>query len=86
MGAARHRVDSGVTAVTPLTPDEASAAADCVAAILDDYSLTLDFLAVVSWEQRGGDVADHAYTNEPATQARVAAARTALVKLREVAG
>jgi hypothetical protein len=68
-----------------LTPEEASAAADCVAAALLDGIDPSPFVVFVM-ERRGGDETEHRYRDHAATEARVAAARAALVKLREVAG
>jgi hypothetical protein len=72
--------------VTALTPDEARAAADCVAEVLSDYERLDPACRLMVWagpppldDRRNRPV------NEPDTQARVAAARSALQKLREVA-
>jgi hypothetical protein len=77
--------------VTPLTPEEASAAADCVAAMLEDFANLDPACVLMVWEGpvKVWNDTVHEFSrpvDEPATQARVAAARAALVKLREVAG
>lgn len=71
--------------MTPLTPEEASAAADCVAAMLEDFANLDPACVLMVWAGPVPTFGDRP-VDEPATQARVAAARAALVKLREVAG
>jgi hypothetical protein len=79
-----------------LTPEEASAAADCVAAMLEDFANLDPACVLMVWagpvhafhKQMSVDKYEAHFSrpvDEPATQARVAAARAALVKLREVA-
>lgn len=66
-----------------LTPEEASAAADCVAAMLEDYAKLDPACPLMVWA--GPPPVDNRRNrpvNEPATQARVAAARSALLKLQ----
>lgn len=76
--------------MTLLTPEEASVAADCVAVILEDFEKLDPACPLMVWAGPATSASDDDHmrrpVDEPATQARVAAARAALVKLREVAG
>jgi hypothetical protein len=72
----------------PLTPEEASAAADCVAAMLEDFANLDEQCPISPLIVYAGPAPDHqssAPIDMLATRDRVAAARAALVKLREVA-
>ena len=73
----------------PLTPEEASAAADCVAAMLEDFANLDPACVLMVWAGPATTASDDDHMRRPvdesATQARVAAARAALVKLRKAA-
>lgn len=69
-----------------LTREEAEVAAACVDAMLEDYEKLDPACPLLVWKQTVPRFGYSRSLDYPATDTRVAAARSALAKLREVAG